>query len=196
MRSPEGGGTQPTRDPRGRHPVRSDTRRSDTAAGHRQLLHRRRRAAPRPRSATLVAAGRDHSRRPPDGITILAVLAGIGGVFGLLGGFGVLFVGGVVSAAPVVVLGLVCAGLRGAAHRVRLGRVDPAAVGVAARRGRRDLRHRRRGPADLIGGHAIVSQALGVVVDGGDPVLPQPAGHQVALRARLGVPTLSPADTP
>ena len=42
----------------------------------------------------------------PTGITILAVLAGIGGVFGLLGGFGVLFVGGVVSSGAVVVLGL------------------------------------------------------------------------------------------
>jgi hypothetical protein len=42
----------------------------------------------------------------PTGITILAVLAGIGGVFGLLGGFGVLFVGGVVASPAVVVLGL------------------------------------------------------------------------------------------
>ena len=42
----------------------------------------------------------------PTGITILAILAGIGGVFGLLGGFGVLFVGGVVSSGPVIVLGL------------------------------------------------------------------------------------------
>jgi hypothetical protein len=42
----------------------------------------------------------------PTGITILAVLAGIGGVFGLLGGFGVLFVGGVVASPAVMVLGL------------------------------------------------------------------------------------------
>ena len=42
----------------------------------------------------------------PTGITILAVLAGIGGVFGLLGGFGVLFVGGVVASPAVIVLGL------------------------------------------------------------------------------------------
>jgi len=42
----------------------------------------------------------------PTGITILAVLAAIGGVFGLLGGFGVLFVGGIVSSGAVVVLGL------------------------------------------------------------------------------------------
>jgi hypothetical protein len=42
----------------------------------------------------------------PTGITILAVLAGIGGVFGLLGGFTVLFLGGVVASAPVAVLGL------------------------------------------------------------------------------------------
>ena len=34
------------------------------------------------------------------------MLAGIGGVFGLLGGFGVLFVGGVVSSGAVMVLGL------------------------------------------------------------------------------------------
>ena len=42
----------------------------------------------------------------PTGITILAVLAGIGGVFGLLGGFTVLFVGGATSSAAVAVLGL------------------------------------------------------------------------------------------
>ena len=42
----------------------------------------------------------------PTGITILAVLAAIGGVFGLLGGFGVLFVGGVVASGAVMVLGL------------------------------------------------------------------------------------------
>ena len=54
-----------------------------------------------PASAAASAAG-----ARPTGITILAVLAAIGGVFGLLGGFGVLFVGGVVSSPAVVVLGL------------------------------------------------------------------------------------------
>src|SRR6476620_6077474 len=51
-----------------------------------------------PASAAASAAG----ARP----TGIAVLAAIGGFFGLLGGFGVLFVGGVVSSPAVVVLGL------------------------------------------------------------------------------------------
>jgi hypothetical protein len=52
------------------------------------------------------ASGAPAAAARPTGITILAVLAAIGGVFGLLGGFGVLFVGGVVSSPAVVVLGL------------------------------------------------------------------------------------------
>jgi len=42
----------------------------------------------------------------PQGITILAVLAAIGGVLGLLGGFGVLFAGSAVSSGAVMILGL------------------------------------------------------------------------------------------
>jgi hypothetical protein len=42
----------------------------------------------------------------PTGITILAILAAIGGVFGLLGGFGVLFVGGIAASGAVIILGL------------------------------------------------------------------------------------------
>ena len=53
-----------------------------------------------PASAAAAAGAR------PTGITILAVLAGIGGVFGLLGGFTAIFVGGVVSSPAVAVLGL------------------------------------------------------------------------------------------
>ena len=42
----------------------------------------------------------------PTGITILAILAAIGGVLGLLGGFGVLFLGSVAASGAVMVLGL------------------------------------------------------------------------------------------
>ena len=42
----------------------------------------------------------------PTGITILAILAAIGGVLGLLGGFGVLFLGSVAASGAVMILGL------------------------------------------------------------------------------------------
>jgi hypothetical protein len=66
-------------------------------------------AAPPPANSNIwtpPASGAPAAAARPTGITILAVLAAIGGVFGLLGGFGVLFVGGVVSSPAVVVLGL------------------------------------------------------------------------------------------
>ena len=62
-------------------------------------------AAP-PASTTWAPPAATAAGARPTGITILAVLAAIGGVFGLLGGFGVLFVGGIVSSGAVVVLGL------------------------------------------------------------------------------------------
>ena len=42
----------------------------------------------------------------PTGITILSILAGLGGVFGLLGGFAVMALGGAVFGGMGVVLGL------------------------------------------------------------------------------------------
>lgn len=43
----------------------------------------------------------------PTGITILAVLAAIGGVFGLLGGFVLMGAGGLIGAGMAVILGIV-----------------------------------------------------------------------------------------
>ena len=83
-------------------------------------------AAPAPSAP---AAPSSMTAARPTGITILAVLAAIGGVFGLLGGFGVLFVGGVVSSGAVVVLGLVRARLCRAPDRIRLRRLDAASRG-------------------------------------------------------------------
>jgi hypothetical protein len=63
-------------------------------------------AAPPAASTTWTPPAATAAGARPTGITILAVLAAIGGVFGLLGGFGVLFVGGIVSSGAVMVLGL------------------------------------------------------------------------------------------
>ena len=71
----------------------------------------------------------------PTGITILAVLAAIGGVLGLFGGFVLLFASAPWSSADSgAILGLACARLRRTAHRLRLRRLDAPAVGLAARR--------------------------------------------------------------
>jgi uncharacterized membrane protein (DUF2068 family) len=51
------------------------------------------------------AAGAPAGARPT-GITILAILAGVGGVLGLLAGFVVLFAGGATSSTAISVLGL------------------------------------------------------------------------------------------
>ena len=178
---------------RGRHRShdRSDTRRSE---------HRRRRrpppAAPPPpaRPPATAAPPASTSWAPPaaaaagarpTGITILAVLAAIGGVFGLLGGFGVLFVGGIVSSGAVVVLGLCALAYAGLLIAFAWGAWTLQAVGLAARRRRRHLRHRRRDPAgrprrvvDLQPDHQHRDRRR-------DPVLPQPALHQGPLRPRL-----------
>ena len=106
-------------------------------------------------------------RARPTGVTILAVLAAIGGVFGLLGGFGVLFVGGVVASPAVMVLGL-CA-LAYAALLIAfaygawtlqpwawsLG-VAVAIVGIVVSI-----------LQVLLGGSSIFSQIISVLIDGG-----------------------------
>ena len=63
-------------------------------------------APPASTTWTPPASAGSASAARPTGITILAILAGIGGVFGLLGGFGVLFVGGAVASGAVMILGL------------------------------------------------------------------------------------------
>ena len=102
----------------------------------------------------------------PTGITILAILAAIGGVLGLLGGFGVLFLGSVAASGAVMVLGL-CA-LAYAALLVAFAygawTMQPWAwpLGVAVAIFGIVVAILQI----VLGGSSIFSQALSIVVDG------------------------------
>ncbi len=102
----------------------------------------------------------------PTGITILAVLAGIGGVLGLFGGFVLLFAGTVVFGGLGALLGL--AALAYAALLIAFAygawTLQPWAwaLGVAVAAFGIIL-----SVVYIIGGSSIASQILGIAVDGG-----------------------------
>ncbi len=125
----------------------------------------------------------------PTGITILAVLAAIGGVFGLLGGFGVLFVGGVVSSGAVIVLGLCALAYAGLLIAFAYGAwtLKPWAwaLGVAVAIFGIVVAILQV----ILGGSSIFSQIISIVIDGAILYyLNQPA-HQGAVRTRLSART-------
>lgn len=101
----------------------------------------------------------------PTGITILAILAGVGGVLGLFGGFVLLFAGTVVFGGLGAILGL--AALAYAALLISFAygawTLKPWAwpLGVAG-----SIFGIVLGVLYIIGGQSIASQALSIVVDG------------------------------
>ena len=120
--------------------------------------------APAPAPAPVAAAASATAARPT-GITILAVLAGIGGVLGLFGGFVVLFAGSIVFGALGGLLGL--AYLAYAALLVAFAygawTLKPWAwpLGVAGAGFGIVL-----SVLFIIGGSSIANQALSIIVDG------------------------------
>ena len=75
--------------------------------------------------------------------------------------------------------------LCGPADRVRLGSLDAQAMGVAARRGRGHLRHRRRDPAGRPRRVVVLQPDHQHRHRRRDPVLPEPAIHQGPFRPLL-----------
>ena len=121
-------------------------------------------AAPAPAAAAPVAAASPTAARPT-GITILAVLAGIGGVLGLFGGFIVLFAGTVVFGALGGLLGLAYLAYAGLLVAFAYGAwtlkpwawplgVAGAAFGIVL------------SILFIIGGSSIANQALSIIVNG------------------------------
>lgn len=115
-------------------------------------------AAPQPAASSSTAIR-------PTGITILAVLAGIGGVLGLFGGFVLLFAGTVVFGGLGAILGLAALAYAGLLVAFAYGAwtlkpwawplgVAGAAFGIVL------------SVLYIVGGQSIASQALGIVVDG------------------------------
>ena len=183
------GGIQPhdrshTSDPttgsvRRRHPCRHPPAlRGPAPAGPAASGPRAHAGAPRPAAAR------------PTGITILAVLAAIGGVFGLLGGFGVLFVGGdrLVRRRGA---SSACARSRYAALLIAFAwgawTLKPwawplgVAVADASASSWRSCRSILGGVSHLQPDHQHRDRRR-------DPVLPEPARDQVAVRTRLSRP--------
>ena len=117
-------------------------------------------AAPPPAAPTSAAAG-----ARPTGITILAILAGIGGVLGLLGGFVLLFAGTVVFGGLGAILGLAALAYAGLLIAFAYGAwtLQPWAwpLGVAGA-----IFGIVISVLYIVGGQSIASQALGIVVDG------------------------------
>jgi hypothetical protein len=120
--------------------------------------------APTPAAAPPPATTSATATRPT-GITILAVLAGIGGVLGLFGGFVLLFAGTVVFGGLGAILGLAALAYAGLLIAFAYGAwtLKPWAwpLGVAGA-----IFGIVISVLYIIGGQSIGSQALGIVVDG------------------------------
>ncbi len=101
----------------------------------------------------------------PTGITILSLLAGVGGVLGLFGGFVLLFAGTVVFGGLGALLGIAALAYAALLLAFAWGAwtLQPWAwpLGVAGA-----IFGIVLGILYIIGGQSIVSQALGIVVDG------------------------------
>ncbi len=124
-------------------------------------------AAPPPPSTTWTppASASAGQAARPTGITILAILAAIGGVFGLLAGFGVLLVGTVLFGALGGLLGLAALAYAGLLIAFAYGAWTlkpwawPLGVAVAVFGIVLSVVY-------ILGGSSVGSQALGIVVDG------------------------------
>ena len=121
--------------------------------------------APAPAPAAAPAAASAPTAVRPTGITILAVLAGIGGVLGLFGGFIVLFAGTVIFGALGGLLGLAYLAYAGLLVAFAYGAwtlkpwawplgVAGAAFGIVL------------SVLFILGGSSISNQILSIVVDG------------------------------
>jgi hypothetical protein len=120
-------------------------------------------AAPAAPAASSAPASSTAQR--PTGITILAVLAGIGGVLGLFGGFVLLFAGTVVFGGLGALLGIAALAYAALLLAFAWGAwtLQPWAwpLGVAGA-----IFGIVIGILYIIGGQSIVSQAFGIIVDG------------------------------
>jgi hypothetical protein len=120
-------------------------------------------AAPAAPAASSAPASSTAQR--PTGITILAVLAAIGGVLGLFGGFVLLFAGTVVFGGLGALLGIAALAYAGLLLAFAYGAwtLQPWAwpLGVAGA-----IFGIVISVLYIIGGQSIASQALGIIVDG------------------------------
>jgi len=122
-------------------------------------------AAPAPSAAPASTGSAPAAGARPTGITILAILAGIGGVLGLFGGFVLLFAGTVVFGGLGALLGIAALAYAGLLIAFAYGAwtLQPWAwpLGVAGA-----IFGIVISVLYIIGGQSIASQALGIVVDG------------------------------